>query len=228
MDSANSQAVIYPSLLNHEQFQAGFDSRKGIINDPNEAGPNSTLITNLRLINRVNTDDAVTITSLPVGNITSTEIIRVSKSNSKLFRSILLMASGIIIGWSTWLLLDVIAITLIFGGLPGLIGFYLLMGWVIPDTENMLCFYSNEKSINQALHTKEAELSVHPFILSFYNYYFNQDISENNQVPSKIDHTINRSPDSTFGGTGTPNPLENAILANLKQSQQNYEEKPES
>ena len=227
MGTTNTQPTSYASLLEYENFQIGFDSNKGMIKNPNDLGCNSTIITNLRLINQESTADCLTITSIPIDKVTSTEIIKVSKSKSKLFRSILLMSAGIIVGSTTWLLLDVIAITLIFGGLPTLVGFYLLTGWAMPDTDNMLRFNASEQSFDQLLHSYAAQSTANEFLTLFYNGYFKDNTSENNSDSTDSSQIIYSSSSSTFGGSGAANPLENAILVNLSQPEQNYEENPE-
>ena len=74
-----------------------------------------------------------------------------------------------------------------------------------------------QQAISQSLQTKESELAAHQFLLNFYSDYFaTNSIARKNILAD--DSGISISPNSTFGGTSTANPLENAILSNLRKA----------
>jgi hypothetical protein len=217
MNPSNSETFNHPLLLETEEFRFGIDSIKGTIDYPDEAGIDSILLTNLRVLKLGRTSESVTSTAVPIQQITSIDVVKVTKSNAKLLQSFALMLVGVSLSALSWLLLDVMAITIILGGLPTLAGIYLFSGWAIPDAKNELILYSNQQAISQSLQTKESELAAHQFLLNFYSDYFaTNSIARKNILAD--DSGISISPNSTFGGTSTANPLENAILSNLRKA----------
>lgn len=217
MDPSSSQTFNHAPLLENEDFKLGFDSIKGIINSPSEAGLNSILLTNLRVLKLGKSSESIIASVVPLQSISGADVVAISKSNVKLFQSLVLIFIGLSISLFSWVLLDVMALTLIFGGLPTLAGIYLISGWAMPDSENSLTFYTHHQTINLPLSTKESQLAVHQFLLNFYTHYFASGSIVETQAISK-DLIPSDYPNSTFGGTSTANPLENAILSNLRRT----------
>ena len=143
------------SQLPSERFELALDSQRGMLTDPSP-GSNVVTITNQRAI-RHSTEGGRRATGvLGLDRLSGMEIIDVGRPSKRLGQGVLSIGGGAVLGALAWAVFAETLFVLILGGLPALVGVYLLSGYVFPDETGELVLYAGGYTMRLPLLTTDA------------------------------------------------------------------------
>ena len=141
--------------LPDERFDMALDAHRGVVTSPTE-GENVLTITTHRAILLTQEAGKRTTGLLPLGKLTGVEVIDVSRAVERLPKGLLLLALGAVLGWLSWVVVDVLFVSLVVGGLPVLASIYMLTGYAFPDQEGALVLHTGGYVLRQPLRSADA------------------------------------------------------------------------
>jgi hypothetical protein len=124
-----------------ELFELGFDPRLGVV-DPPPGGTPALIVTSHRAIWMGQQAGKRTISLIPLDRVSAVEVIDVVRPGARLAQGVLFLGIGVLLGLLSWVVLEVFLLVLIAGGLPTLVGVYMLAGYAFPDEPGELLVHS--------------------------------------------------------------------------------------
>ena len=143
------------SWLPNERFEISLDARQGALTSPG-GGPDTLTVTNQRAI-RVGTRLGRRRTMLvPLAGLSGIEVVDVSRPQERLTQGLIVFGAGFILVWISWVVFATALISLLVGGIPVLVGVYVLAGYAFPEGEGELVLHSAGFSVHQPLLSADA------------------------------------------------------------------------
>ena len=130
--------------LPDEQFEMALDAHRGILTHPAEIeeGHDVLTVTTHRAIRVDRESGRKTTRVVPLDRITAVETTDVGRAGTRLAQGLMLLGVGLILGFMTRWLLEVDLLALLAGGVPALLGIYLLAGYAFPDDQGELVLHA--------------------------------------------------------------------------------------
>ena len=207
-------------LLRGERVECSIDADLGALPTHRPEGEVLT-VTNRRAI-KLGASAGVRTTSLiPLGRITGVEVLDVSRPTDRLGQGILLLVVGLALGGISWAVVNVPVVSLLLGGIPVLAAVYALAGWAFPNAEGELRIHAPGQTISQPLRSPAARRDAYRAAQRVYELIA-EPRAEQDPVgapsPGRARDTDRPDPDGPAppnGPSRMPNPLENAVIADL-------------
>jgi hypothetical protein len=143
------------SRLPGERFELALDSQRGMLTDPSPGG-NVMTITSHRAIRHSTEGGRRTTGVLGLDRLSGMEIIDVGRPSKRLGQGLLSIGGGVLLGALAWAMFSETLFVLILGGLPALVGVYLLSGYIFPDETGELVLYAGAYTMRLPLLTMDA------------------------------------------------------------------------
>lgn len=141
--------------LPNERFELALDPKQGALTRPTGTADVLT-ITSLRAIRMGGRTGRRTTSVMTLSSITGVEVVDFERPAERLTQGLAVLGIGLIIAWITWMVFATALITLLLGGVPVLVGVYLLAGYAFPDDDGELVLHAPGQSIRQPLLTPDA------------------------------------------------------------------------
>lgn len=141
--------------LPDERFELALHSQQGVLTNPT-AGPDVLTLTTLRAIRRGGRSGRHTTTVISLRALSGVEVVDFARAPERLTQGLVVLGIGLIVAWISWIIFATALITLLVGGVPILVGVYLLAGYAFPDDDGELVLHSPGFSIHQPLLTPDA------------------------------------------------------------------------
>ncbi len=143
------------SWLPNERFEISLDAHLGALTSPG-GGADTLTVTSQRAI-RVGTRSGRRRTVLvPLSGLSGIEVVDVSRPQERLTQGLIVLGAGFVLVWISWVVFATALISLLVGGIPVLVGVYVLAGYAFPDGEGELILYSGAFSLRQPLMSADA------------------------------------------------------------------------
>jgi hypothetical protein len=143
------------SHLPGERFELALDSQRGMLTNPSSDGSVVT-VTNQRAIHQSAKSGKRITGVLSLGRLSGMEVIDVGRPSQRLGQGLLAIGAGVVLGVLAWALFSETLFVLILGGLPALMGVYLLSGYIFPDEAGELTLYAGSYTMRLPLLTENA------------------------------------------------------------------------
>ncbi len=142
-------------MLPGERFDLALDAQRGVVTS-SEVGENVLTVTTHRAILLSSETGKRTTALLALSKLTGIEVVDVYRATERLPQGLLLLAVGALLAWLSWIILDVVLISLLLGGLPVLAAIYLLTGYALPDQDGALVLHAGNFSLRHVLRSADA------------------------------------------------------------------------
>ena len=147
---SDMESSVQLPWLPDERFEIGLDARQGAVTQPT-AGQHILTVTSYRAI-RLGQEPGKRTTSLvPLERLSSVEVVDTSRPGTRMAQGALFLGIGILLGLVVWAILETLLFVLIAGGLPTLVGIYLLAGYVFPDEQGELLLHADGFTLRMPL-----------------------------------------------------------------------------
>ena len=143
------------SLLPGERVELTLDARRGLLTAPG-IETNSLTVTTHRVIKHGIQPGRHTTSLVPLERVAAVEISDVARSPERLTQGLVVLGVGIVLGAVAWVIFAVTLISLLVGGIPVLVGVYILAGYAFPESDGELVLHAAGYSLHQSLLTKDA------------------------------------------------------------------------
>ena len=140
---STGEEEVIPNLpwLPGERSEITLDARLGCVTPPS-GGPQALMVTSQRAILFNHKPGNKTTSLLPLARLISVEVVDVSRSRARLVQGLLLLGTGLVLGIGIWTVLEVRLFVLVAGGVPALVGVYLLSAYLFPSEKSGLLLHS--------------------------------------------------------------------------------------
>ncbi|MXY59404.1 MAG: hypothetical protein F4Y96_02690 [Chloroflexi bacterium] len=167
VDSSANAAPQVP-LMQGETVEVVFDAQGGLVAEP-APRTDALVVTNERVVRDGVADGARVVSMFPLRELAAMEVADNGRSFEKLGQGIVLVAAGLILGGLSWFILEIQVLSVILGGLPILVGIYMLTGWAFPDNAGSLQLYAPGHAIALPLQSAAARESVYTAMQRIYD-----------------------------------------------------------
>ena len=169
MDESSSDAIAVPQipLRAGESVRIVFDSRDGLIPASAPRGE-AVVLTDQRVLRDGFADTGRVVTVFPLDELSAVEVASAGRSFERLGQGLMLLAAGLVLGGLSWIILEVLVLSVLLGGLPILGGVYSLTGWAFPDTDGALRLYARGHAIALPLRGNAAQATAHNAMQGIY------------------------------------------------------------
>jgi hypothetical protein len=147
---SDMESSVQLPWLADERFEIGLDARQGVVTQPT-AGHNILTVTSCRAIQLSQETGKHTTSLVPLERLSSVEVVNTSRPGTRMAQGALLLGIGILLGLVVWATLEALLLILIAGGLPTLVGIYLLAGYVFPDGQGELLLHADGLTLRTPL-----------------------------------------------------------------------------
>ena len=141
--------------LPDERFELALHARQGVLTNP-AGGPDVLTLTTLRAIRRGGRSGRHTTSVISLSALSGVEVVDFARAPERLTQGLVVLGIGLVVAWISWIIFATALITLVLGGVPILVGVYLLAGYAFPDDDGELILHSPGLSIRQPLLTPDA------------------------------------------------------------------------
>ena len=148
---------VTPQLpwLPGEQFEVGLDARYGLMSQP-PTGPEVLSVTSYRVVRSSQAGGKTTTGLVPLDRLSGVEVINAHRPWNRLVQGLLLLGVGGLLGLGTWAVLEAWLLVLLAGGVPTLVGIYILAGYAFPDEEGALLLHAGGYIVRMPLRSASA------------------------------------------------------------------------
>ncbi len=150
-DGAHAQLPWLPD----ERFELGFDSQHGGISH-SSGSQHSLTVTSHRAIQSSRGSGRKSTSLLPLDRVSSVEVVDVTRPATRLAQGVLFLGVGGLLGLVAWAVLEAFLFVLVAGGLPSLVGVYLLAGYLFPDDQGELVLHAPGYAMRVPLRSADA------------------------------------------------------------------------
>ena len=147
-------------MLPGERFDLALDAQRGVVTS-SEVGENVLTVTTHRAILLSSETGKRTTALLPLSKLTGVEVVDVYRATERLPQGLLLLAAGALLGWLSWIIVNVVLLSLLVGGLPVIAAIYILTGYALPDQDGALVLHAGDYSLRQVLRSADARRDAH-------------------------------------------------------------------
>ena len=152
---ADQTAERQVTWLPNERFEIALDARLGALTRPGGSA-NTLTVTSQRAI-RVDTRSGRRRTLLlPLSRITAIEVVDVSRPSERLTQGLIVLGAGFVLVWISWVVFATALVSLLVGGIPVLVGVYVLAGYAFPDGEGELVLHASGLTLRQPVLSADA------------------------------------------------------------------------
>ena len=139
-----------------ERFELALDSRQGMVS-PTVPGASVLTVTSHRAILLGRQQSRRTTSMIPLERLSGVEIVDVNRPQAKLTQGLLFLGIGLMVGLAAQVILEEVLFVLIMGGLPAIVGIYMLAAYAFPDDEDVLLLHAASYTLRMPLATADAQ-----------------------------------------------------------------------
>ncbi|MBM3940756.1 MAG: hypothetical protein FJ318_07715 [SAR202 cluster bacterium] len=149
------------SMLPGERFEIGLDSQRGALTAPPPPAADAVVVTSHRAVRMGAHGGRRTTAVVTLASLSGVEVIDATRPGERLTQGLTFLAIGAALAVVTWTLFGQPLITLLFGGIPVLLGVYALTAYAFPDTDGELVLHAGAFALRQPLLSENARRDAH-------------------------------------------------------------------
>ena len=157
------EATPHHLWLPGERWEMGLDARLGGVTPPPSDRRNMLMVTSHRAILTSHRGGKRTTSLLPLEKLTGIEVVDVSRPSGRLLQGLLFLGIGLLLGIGINIVVkaNTTLFVVVGGGLPTLVGVYLLAAYFFPDQQGELVLHAGVHTVRMPLLSASARRDAH-------------------------------------------------------------------
>ncbi|MBI2871619.1 MAG: DinB family protein [Chloroflexi bacterium] len=147
-------------LLPDEEFEFALDARGGLATQP-VALQEGLVLTNARVVWVGRKKGRQATLMAPLHRVEAVEMSGMDRNPQRLGQGLVLLGGGLLLAFLIWVVLEVPPLALILGGIPAVVGVYLLLEYLLGEEQGELTVHAGSQSLRLVLISSQSAVGAY-------------------------------------------------------------------